>query len=274
MILRTKPIQAVQFIRACRFLLAVSLFVGAVIGAAASVARAATIDYGDFNGPDTAFIGVSEDSITDGLPLFDEPILAGNTLVLNPKSFQAFSEDGGIDLTDSTLTMEIRATNDLGIRAINIVEAGDYSLVAQAGLGTNGTFVQVAAPVFVQIIEVDFQSIDPILITDSLQFTPSGGDFRLKDDPNGVGIIWEGHLTVDLDAALAARNIDGSATRVLLNMNNSLIAASEPGTIAFIKKKAASIGITPIVPEPSGLVLAGLGLFALVGVLWRRRRRE
>ena len=237
------------------------------------MARAETIDYKDLDltGQDVEFLGVKEDSITDGLPLFDKPILVLNSLVFNPASFEAFSEGGGVDLTDGSLTMEIRSTNEFGMSAIEIVEAGDYSL---AGFGTNDTYIQIAAPVFVQIIEVDGQSIDPILIVDALEFTPSGGDFKLQDDQNGAGIIWEGHLTIDLDAVLAANNIDGATTRVLLNMDNSLLAVSEPVSLAFIKKKTSRVGITPIVPEPSSIVLAGLGLLALVGILWRRRRER
>ena len=254
--------------RACRFLIAVCL----LFGAAASIATAETIDYGDFTGPDITFIGVTEDSITDGLPLFDEPTLAGNSLVFNPASFEAFSEGGGIDLTDASLTMEIRSTNELGMSAINITEGGDFVV---DGIGSDNTFVQIAAPVWVTIIEVDGLSIDPILITGSLEITPNGGNFQLVDGGNGVGSTWEGHLTVDLDAALAAAGIDGAATatRVLFNMDNTLIASSEDGSVAFIKKKSAIIGITPIVPEPSSIVLVGFGLLTLAGGLWRRRKR-
>ena len=254
--------------RRCRFLLAACLLFGAM----ASIATAETIDYTelDLRGPDVEFVGVTEDSITDDLPLFGEPTLAGNSLVFNPSSFEAFSEDGGVDLTDSSLTMEIVATGELGISAIDIIEAGDYSL---GGDGTNETFLQAAAPVFVQIVEVDRQSIDPILIVEALRFTPSDGIFSLLDDQNGAGIVWEGHLTIDLDAALAEHDVEGFVTRVLLNMDNSLIAVSEPGSLAFVKKKTARIVITPSVPEPSSIVLACLGLLALAGRLWRRRER-
>jgi hypothetical protein len=268
MIFRTLPIRGIQIMRAYRFLIAVCL----LFGAAATMATAETIDYTDLDlrGQDVEFLGVTEDSITDGLPLFDEPTLVGNSLVFNPASFEAFSDGGGVDLTDASMTMEIRATNELGMSAIEFFEAGEYLL---SGIGTNATFAQVGAPVFVQIIEVDGQSIDPILIVDALEFTPSGGDFKLQDDQIGARIGWEGTLTVDLDAALAANNIDGATTRVLLNMDNSLLAESEAGSQASLKKNETRVRIIPI-PEPSSIVLAGFGLFALVGVSCRRRRER
>ncbi|MCH8921594.1 MAG: PEP-CTERM sorting domain-containing protein [Planctomycetes bacterium] len=242
-----------------------------LFGAAAPTASAETRDYGSFDGPDAIFVDVSEEFITDGLPLFDEPTLAGNSLVFNPASFEAFSEDGGVDLTGSILTMEILSTNELGMSSIEIVEAGDYAL---GGIGTNVTLAQIGAPVMIQIIEVDGQSLERrILIDAALEFTPSDGIFMLLNDQNGAGIIWEGRLTIDLDAALAANNIDGAVTGVWFIMNNSLTAVSEPGSLAFVKKKTVSIGVTPVVPEPSSAVLACLGLLALLGASWRRRRR-
>ena len=57
-------------------------------------------------------------------------------------------------------------------------------------------------------------------------------------------------------------------------MDNSLLAQSETGSLAFVKKKAASVGITPIIPEPSTFLLSVLGVVGLVGGLRRRRNRH
>jgi hypothetical protein len=59
-------------------------------------------------------------------------------------------------------------------------------------------------------------------------------------------------------------------------INNSLVAISEPGSVAFIAKKDFGIGIVPEIgelniPEPATVGMLGLALCGL-GVVSRRKR--
>lgn len=229
-----------------------------------SMASAASLNYGDKVGADIIYRQVSEDSVTDPVPLYGNPAISGNALLFTPVNFGAFASNGSLDLTDSTLTTMIEAKANKRIKQIAFAEAGDYSLI---GAGTAATSAIVRAPYYVRVVEVDGNPIAPILFTSSLAFTPSGGDYYLPGDA-GAGVQFVGSTLIDVDAILAQAGIQGEATKVYFSMNNQLIATSEQGTISFIKKKTADgVTITTLVPEP-----ASLSALAGVTLLVRRRR--
>jgi hypothetical protein len=232
-----------------------------------SAAIAAPINYGDLTANTVIYRGVTEDSSTDVAPLYGAPAVAGDALIFNPTSFAASSSNGGpADITDGTLAFAIEAKPGLGIQQINFAEAGDYTLGGNGG--TAATMASVSAPYFVRVVEVDNVSITPVIINGNFTFIPNGGQYSLPANA-GVGITWTGSASIDIAGALAAANIDGKATRVTYSMDNALFASSEPGTVAFIKKKTVDgLSITVIVPEPTTLAaIAGLGALAL-----RRRK--
>jgi hypothetical protein len=242
------------------------LLVGLAGVCASSFALAAPINYGDVTGNTIIYRQVTEDSTTDPAPLYGAPGIAGDSLTFNPTSFGATSSNGGApDLTDGTLAMTIEAKPGFGVQQIMFAEAGDYTL---AGTGTSLTRASVSAPYFARIIEVDGVSVTPISLTGNFAFIPSGGTFELPTDP-GVGVIWSGSATINIAAALAANNVSGKATKVTYSMDNALYAQSEPGTVAFIKKKTLDgLSITVVVPEPATFTaIAGVSALAL-----RRRK--
>lgn len=225
-----------------------------------SLVSAASVNYGDKVGSTIIYRNVSEDSVTDPVPLYGNPAISGNALVFTPVNFGAFASNGSIDLTDSTLTTMIEAIPNHTISKISFAEAGDYALV---GSGTAATSAIVRAPYFVRIVEVNGVGIAPILFTSSLSFGPSGGDYYLPGDA-GSGQTFVGSTLIDIDAILAANNVAGKATKVFFSMDNQLIATSEQGTISFIKKKTADGVTITVVPEPTTLsALAGLSLLIL-----------
>ena len=218
------------------------------------VASASSLNYGDKVGADIIYRQVSEDSVTDPVPLYGDPAISGNALLFTPVNFGAFASNGLLDITDSTLTTMIEAKPGKRIRQVAFAEAGDYSLV---GSGTAATSAIVRAPYFVRVVEVDGNPITPILFTSSLTFTPSGGDYYLPGDA-GSGQTFVGTTLINLDAILANAGVSGQATKVFFSMDNQLTATSELGTISFIKKKTADgVTITTIIPEPTSLAAAG-----------------
>jgi hypothetical protein len=237
----------------------------------ASPLVATPINYGDFSGTHVSFLQVTEDSATDPTPLWGAPTVAGDGLTFSPTAaFHASASGGSTDLTDGKLNTTFVA-NDPSTGAIHNVmihEGGDYTL---AGSGTSATTASVAAPVFLTLTEVNGAAVSPVaLFAGNLTFAPSGGTYDLVNDP-GIGVVWTGALMVNIDALLAANGINGRATRIEYQMDNTLVATSESGTISFIEKKNGFVSLHANVPEPSTLTLALVGS---LGLAWQIRRRR
>jgi hypothetical protein len=221
-------------------------------------------NYGNFAGTTVNFLGVSESSVTESIPLYHDPIVAGNTLDFNPQNFGAFASGaGGIDLTDGQLSLKMLATNGYAIPTIHFWEVGDFTL---AGSGTANTWVDVSARYYINITKVDGVGITPINITNSMVFSPVGsGTFTLPSNPGPLQ-AWGGSIVFDINNALTLAGVPYllGATEVQFGLDNSLLALSEAGTVAFIAKKdfQGSVGISVIVPEPTifALTLCGAGL--------------
>jgi len=223
----------------------------------------AAINYGDFTGTSVSYLGVTESSGTDSSPLFGAPIISGNTLDFNPQGFSAYSTGGGVDLTDGQLNFLLRA-NSGGLSTLQFSEAGDFTL---AGLGTAGTRVTIATTFFFDILKVDGNAINPLSFSATMTYTPvNNGQFNLVNNP-GVGNVWTGSYLLNLNNVLTANGVPFStgATEVRVNLDNTLLAISESGSVAYVAKKDfKGFGVT-VVPEPSAIAITLLGAAALLG---------
>lgn len=234
----------------------------------------AAILYGDFAGNTVTYVGVTEDSNSgDPLPLFGPPTVGGDTLDFNPVGFSASASGaGGNDVTDGNLSFMVVAKPGYAINSMNLHEGGDTTL---AGFGTDATFTSVTGTGVLNINEVDGVPIGALSIPFSMTFNPSGGTFGLATDfgggPGGT-LAWAGGVNLNVNGALTANNIPFAvgATKISINLDNTLLALSQAGTFSLIAKKDfGSLSVTVNVPEPA---TALLGSVMALGLLCVRRR--
>jgi hypothetical protein len=267
------------------------LAVATALAVAPATVFAVPINYGSFMGTTVLYEMVQEDanSVGDVPPLFGPPTtigavpvgfpgvpcvmcnIPGNTLDFNPVGFSASATNGGVDLTDGNLSFMVRSKNGQGIFNVEVKEAGDVSLT---GFGGDATFAAVTTNVFIDIVEVNGVGVDPISFQEDLVFAPSGGTYGLGSDGGGGPLYnsgWTGTLLVDIQQELIDRNIAGIATKVNVNIDNTLSALSQEGTFALIAKKDHGVIITTNIPEPGSVVLALFGVM-VCGLGLRRTR--
>ena len=225
-------------------------------------ASAGVISYGDYDVTTAKFLGIQESGIevSPGVtePLYGAPTPADNSLLFNPVNFGVMSSGLGSDLCDGTLSATITADQGYGIDGIGIFEAGDYAF---AGVGTSATSVAVTVSGFISILEIDGQAVNPLDSQYTINFSKNLLSANLVD--NGIlGNTWSGDVIKDFD------NLDGAVTKLSINIDNTLTANSEAGTAALLMKKQfqlkAFTSDTIEVPEPSTLVLLGLGALSLL----------
>lgn len=246
---------------------------GAILGLIALVPAtstfAAAINYGNHVGTHVTYVDVTEAS-NDPLPLFGPPTVTGNSIDFNPIGFAATSANGGSDLTEGNLSFMVVAKPGSGVEGIALAEAGDTTLAGNVALGSMGTSSAVFASGVLDIHEVDNAPINHISVPFSLTFSPSGGTFFLGTDGGGGPFFntqWTGSVSIPVSAILLANGFNAGqlATKVSVNLDNTLAAVSETGTTAAIAKKDFG-GLTvraDIIPEPASLAVASVAMAAL-----------
>jgi hypothetical protein len=269
--------------RVLRAVSAGAIFYGAMLlfSTAAFHPAYGSILYGDFTGNTVKYLAVTEaaNSAGDVAPLFGAPTISGDSLSFNPSGFNAHAGGAlGNDTTDGNLMFGVQALPSFIIKNLNLSEGGDTTLSSSGfGVGTNNTNTSVTADGFLNISEVNNVGITPISIPIALSFTPSGGLYQLVTNGGGFPIYhtaFNGSLFLDLNALLATNGYPaGGATKISINIDNTLVANSELNTSAVIaKKNFGGVSITvnnplggggPNSPEPTSLVLACLGFAGL-----------
>ncbi len=230
----------------------------------------ASIDYGDFSGTNVNYLQVTESSTTNSNALYGQPTVTANAIEFGPNSFGASSSNGAAtDTTQGDLTTTLSADPNIQVLGLQFEEEGDYTL---EGTGTAATAVSVTAPVTITILEVNGAPITPIVSNANLVFTPSGS-YALPGN-EGAGVDYTGSAMVNLSSLVMGAGYNGQATEVSWDLDNTLTASSEPGTVALIAKKAVSgsVMVQPVlgVPEPASLSLVVVALPLLAA---RRRRK-
>ncbi len=235
---------------------------------AADVVHAMTIFYSDFVGDSVVFVDVTEDTGDESHALFGMPSIQGNLLDFDPTSFAAgassvtgTSESDGVD---GHLAFSVRLMDEsVFISGLFFRAAGDYAL---AGLGSVLAEASVETIVRYTIDEVDGVPITPVMGSSNLTFTP-GDSFRLP--PPGAG-SWSGFLNVDPVSLLQANNIDGSATKIEVSLDNIMSASASDGGSAAIAKKDFQVFVL-IEPEPAGALMMILAMLAFCHAIQTKR---
>lgn len=234
-----------------------SLLALALLFATAMVSDAAPINYGDFSGTSVMYLDVTEtaNSPDDDEPLYGPPTISGNKLDFDPSGFAATAVPGAPDVTDGQLNFTLMAATGATLKTINISEGGDYTLF---GTGTAGTQVGYGIAIAsVVVTEINGSPIVPVALTGKSAFSSK----NLVADGPVIGASWGLTLSYDVDAALTAAKLPLGATKLEIAINDTLLAISQPESVAFIAKKDFMIDTT--VPEPSSVALALLSVIAL-----------
>jgi len=244
-------------------LVALAMFFSAAVIAAGPAAHAALINYGDFPVPPAGitFQQVTESSGTDPVPLYGPPAPFVVGLDFDPTSFVATATGGAADITDGQLNFgaqgQVGPGGSVAISNLQLFESGDYTMV---GLGGPPTSVFAGAIMQVTVTQINGVNVVPF----NLPPSNASVGFNLAANP-GVAQPWSLGTGVALPPGV---------THAEVAINNTLVATSQPGTVAFIAKKDFRIILIPTngggLPEPGTLVLSALS--SMIALVYRRAR--
>jgi hypothetical protein len=205
---------------------------------------------------DAAVVTVFGDDLSftyDDSTLYGSATVVGNNIFFLPTSFTAESLNGGSDLSNEILTIQIDVTTEgFVLTDFSLTELGDYFLEGSGATVSVGGNFTVASGTSAYS-DTDSLSAGPLLV-------------------QGAYTDWSVSSTIMLvDTAGWA-----SDASVLVTLENILSAETlANGEQAFIEKKIGAVGImtneAPPIPVPAAVWLFGSALFGLAGL---RRRSQ
>lgn len=214
-----------------------------LVGLLSCVALAAPVTYPNPVTPPgaTAYTDISEYSVTDPLPLYGSPSQIGNTLSFAPTAFASYSGPDSSDQTSGTLKFRASAPSGQCFNTLAISEVGDFAVT---GLGNAQAYVSG----LLTVRDLDSGAV----LFDSLTVAPPS---PFLHPPNNDGPF-------QADVLL---QFPGNSTRnIEVVFNNTLATAAEPLSAALLQKKAIDFTITLQVPEPTTMLLLGVGAIGLL----------
>ena len=250
------------------------LFALFLVGALCTTVSADLITYGDYEVTTVTFLNVAEDGILVSTnpevrqPLFGTPTGPDNSLLFNPVSFGAYSTGSNSNSVDGRLELEIEADPGYGLLGVEFRESGDYAFV---GTGTSNTSVSANLSVFISVEEVNGLPItDPLNPAYGISFAQTM--FSIDLSQGSLDGTWANQVFSNFYGILDPGD---AITKVSVVLDNTLNASSEAGTESLIHKKMflikAYTGEASYVPEPSTIVLMGLGALSLL--FFRRKTK-
>jgi len=216
-------------------------------------AGAASINHGTFNGTTIAFQNVTESSITDGLPLFGAPTVAGDGLAFTPSAGFQSSAAGGADTTSATLSITLQAAPGQFLQNIVIAESGSFAFATDALTAGTG---QVSISGLLTVTDLS----NGTGVRTAVLLVNASGALSYPGVPNAVDGTWTASASIDLSGL--------GITRARVQLNNNLQSLSSNAAVsATVRKDLVTITNTP---EPGTAALLAAGLAGL-GLAGRRR---
>jgi hypothetical protein len=201
----------------------------------------------------------------------------GNSLTFSPQLFDAISAGGAplSETTDGQLLFMAQAKQGKFVNNIDFQEGGALTVSGVAGT-TDDTQVDVSMVGFITVTEIDGVGVNPVAIPVNAVFdfgVGGNGTWRFLSEGVANGKLWNGGDFININQELTNRGVPymGGATKVNVNIDNTLFAQSQITGSASIDKKRFFI-VTVNVPEPAsvGLLLVAMA-FASVGLRKRER---
>ena len=209
----------------------------ALVGFSGRPAEADIIRYSDVNGEHVNFVEITEFS-RGRSEMFGQPEANSDSISMPAFGFNA-TACGGLDFHQGLLELTIEAKPGQLIDSIELSEFGSYFQFGEL------TDIQVHTSAFVEIHGEVFDA-------DSV--------FANAGEANGN---WNQSFQIRFPAT----------DRLRLVVDSQMLAFAGSDQVAFIDKTGMTVRVSTVsVPEPE--VVTGLASFALLGLLFARRRRD